>query len=133
MRRIILTAAVLGLVAGAAREGAADLVIAPNSFAATEADSFGDGGLQVAASHAVRYQQVFNGTEFVAGPQIITQVAFRPDAATGFAFSRTFSHIQVNLSTTPNAADGLSTTLADNVGADDTKVFDGSLTLSSPF
>jgi len=82
-----------------------------------------------------RYQQVYLASEFagVRGPQFVTQIAFRPDATTGGAFSGTFPNIQINLSTTPRGPDGLSTTFADNVGANDTVVSSGPLTLSSAF
>src|SRR5207245_1191964 len=48
-------------------------------------------------------------------------------------FTTTVSSIQFNLSTTSRNPDGLSPTYAQNVGADDTVVFNGSLPLSSQF
>ena len=85
---------------------------------------------------SMRYQQVYGATDFVLGgvatPQNITQIAFRPDASAGGAFSSTLLSIQIDLSTTSKAPDGLSTTFADNVGANDTVVFPrGPLALSS--
>jgi hypothetical protein len=76
---------------------------------------------------------VYASSEFPAGVDQITQIAFRPDAGSGAAFSSTLSNIQIDLSTTSAAPDGLSTTFASNVGADDTTVFSGSLSLSSAF
>jgi hypothetical protein len=43
----------------------------------------------------------------------------------------TLPAVQINLSTTPKAPDGLSTTFASNVGNNDTVVFSGALSLSS--
>jgi hypothetical protein len=85
-----------------------------------------------------RYQQVYNASDFTAAfggkPELITQIAFRPAAdGSGGAFSSTLPNIQIDLSTTSVAADGLSTTYANNVGADDTVVHSGSLSLSSSF
>jgi hypothetical protein len=81
-----------------------------------------------------RYQQVYASTEFAAlsGPALITQLLFRPDAVFGFAFSSTLPDIQIDLSETHAAPDAMSTTFANNVGADDTVVYArGSLSLSS--
>lgn len=81
-----------------------------------------------------RYQQVFSAKEFVSASrqEFITQILFRPDAMFGNAFSSIIPDIQLNLSTTSAAPDHLSTTFADNVGNDDTVVFNrGPLSLSS--
>lgn len=85
-------------------------------------------------SSSQRYQQVFLATEFVSasGQELITQILFRPDAILGDTFSSTTPDIQINLSTTNAAPDHLSTTFANNVGNDDTVVFNrGALSLSS--
>jgi hypothetical protein len=85
-------------------------------------------------SSSQRYQQVFLATEFVSlsKQELITQILFRPDAIFGDAFSSTIPDIQINLSTTSAAPDRLSTTFANNVGNDDTVVFNrGLLSLSS--
>jgi Ca2+-binding RTX toxin-like protein len=78
---------------------------------------------------------VFAASEFAAlsGPSLITEIAVRPDAIFGTPFTVTIAAIQINLSTTGAAPDGLSLTFADNVGADDTVVFTGSLSLTSGF
>jgi hypothetical protein len=82
-----------------------------------------------------RYQQVFAASEFssLSEPFPIAQILFRPDADWGESFSTTLPHIQINLSTTTKAPDGLSKIFAQNVGDDDTKVFQGALSLSSAF
>ena len=80
----------------------------------------------------VRYQQVYASSEF-AGPIAINQIAFRPDSVVGFGFSQVLSGVQIHLSTTSAAVDGLSTTFSDNIGADNTLVYSGSLSLSSAF
>ena len=80
-----------------------------------------------------RYQQVYNASDFgaVSGPALITAIAFRPDAGQGNAFTSTLANVQINLSTTSSSAGSISSTFASNVGADDTIVRSGALTLSS--
>jgi hypothetical protein len=113
----------------------ADVVVVPNHLATREGDN--NNGFPFNLSRfrlpSQRYQQVFAASEFASlpRPQRITQIAFRPDAHTGSAFSSTLSDIQINLSTTLAPPDGLSWTFADNVGPDDTIAFSGPMTLSS--
>ena len=115
----------------------ATVIVVPNSLTTVEASLSNSFPLHIANSglSSQRYQQVFAASEFLSllGPQFITQIAFRPDAQLGNAFSSTISSIQINLSTTSAAPDNLSTTFANNVGPDDTVVFSGSLALSSVF
>lgn len=72
---------------------------------------------------------------FSGGPILITAMVFRPDAGgSGAAFSTTLSNIEIDLSTTSANPNALSTTFANNIGADDTVVFGaGALALSSAF
>ena len=116
------------------------MVVVPLSDTAIEgnSDNFFPFSAIPPVAPSMRYQQVYGATDFVPavlfGPQYITQVAFRPDGDFRFAnaFSSTISSIQIDLSTTSTAPDGLSTTFANNVGADDTVVFPkGPLPLSS--
>jgi len=108
----------------------ADFVVAPNTMA-TNDSAFG-AGTHRAANY--RSQQVYGSVHF---PQdialVITELRFRPDYASGFAFNTTIANIQFNLSTTTRNPDGLSTTFANNVGFDDTVVFSGALSISSQF
>jgi len=110
-------------------------VVVPNGNAMVEGNSnngypFDLGGTGLLSQ---RYQQVYAASQF-GGGGLITQIIFRPDAFAGQAFTSTLPDIQIDLSTTSAGDDGLSTTYANNVGADDTVVFTrGSLTLSSAF
>ena len=102
-------------------------VVVPNAQAAAEGNSNNDAPIV----GAQRYQQVYASSQF-SGPIQITEIRFRPDAFSGNPFSTTLSDIQINLSTTAAAPDGLSTTYANNVGADDTIVYArGPLSISS--
>jgi len=102
-------------------------IVAPNGFETVDGDT---GNLfpffaTSATNNSMRYQQVFDASEFGAigaGGGAITEIAFRAHSDSP-PFAAPLASIQINLSTTANAADGLSTTFADNVGADDTTVF----------
>ena len=75
-----------------------------------------------------RYQQVYSASEFASlasGGEFITQIAFRPDVASGAAFTSTLPSIRIDLSTTTSAPDLLSTSFAGNSGGDDSIVYGG--------
>jgi hypothetical protein len=84
---------------------------------------------------SMRYQQVFNSSEFSAagGPMLITGIRFRPDTDTGAAFASTLSSVRIDLSTTSVNASTLGSVFAGNVGANNTVVFNGALSLSSAY
>ncbi|HEV3199216.1 MAG TPA: PEP-CTERM sorting domain-containing protein [Bryobacteraceae bacterium] len=105
-------------------------VIVPNALAGVE--GAGANTFPFDSITAQRYQQVYAASQFSAGG-LITQVAFRPDGPLGHAFSVTIANVQIDLSTTLAAPDGLSSTFASNVGLDDRVVFSGPLSLSSSF
>lgn len=119
-------------MAGAAR---ADLFVVPNSLANVEGNTnnaypFNIGQFNLTSQ---RYQQVYGASEFssLTVPGIINEIAFRPDLGTGNAFSANLTNVQINLSTTSAAADALSATFANNIGANDMVVYSGALPLSS--
>ncbi len=126
-------AAVAGcLVAASAAH--ASLIVAPGAQAGVEGNSnnaypFSLGGFPATA----RYQQIFGAPQFssLSGPVLITQIAFRPDSLGGNTFHKTLSNVQINLSTSTANPEALSTTFANNVGADNTVVRSGGLALSS--
>ena len=67
-----------------------------------------------------------------AGPFVITGAAWRPDVSVSLPHSARWPELIVRLSATTKDADSLSTTFADNYGADGfTEVFDGSLQLQT--
>jgi len=107
-------------------------VVVPNAQTAVEGNannSFPFNCLLLTPS--MRYQQVYLGPEVGSGT--ITQIAFRQDGGGGGAFGpTTINGITITLSSTSAAPDGLSNTFMSNVGADETTVFSGNLTLSSP-
>jgi len=110
-------------------------VVSPNNVANVEGNAgavfpFNINGTQATSQ---RYQQVYDFGA-LSQPQLITRISFRPDATFGSAFSSTLPDIQINFSTTTKEPDQLSQTFADNVGVDDTVVYNrGSLALASAF
>ena len=79
-----------------------------------------------------RVQQLYSASEFTDGPAIqLTGIAFRPDEQDSVSFgstSGTIQSIEIHLSTKPAGA--LSSTFANNVGADDTIVYSGAVALT---
>jgi hypothetical protein len=122
---------VVGLI-GHPLQLAASTVVAPNALANVEGDANNCIPLSGCAQ-VDRYQQVYASSQFgaLAGPELITGIAFRPDSAQTSAFSFSFANVQIDLSTTSAAPDGLGPTYASNVGGDVTTVYSGALTLSS--
>jgi hypothetical protein len=102
----------------------------PNAFETAEANEASEFLTGDPRSASVRYQQVFSASQFSQGGSI-TEIAFRPEAARGTAFSGTLSNVRIALSTTSRMPDGLDESFADNVGLDETVVYNGNLTLSS--
>jgi len=134
-RRLTLLGAFLLLGAINPAHAIVPTVVVPNSARTTEGNS--NNGYPFDLSEvgltSQRYQQVYAASQF-GGGGLITQIVFRPDATFGHAFTSMLSDIQIDLSTTSAADDGLSSIYANNVGADDTVVFArGPLTLSSAF
>ncbi len=109
----------------------ADTVVVPNQLAAAD-EVFGAGPLGAAN---YRSQRLYGPGHFPEGiALVITELRFRPDHVHGRAFTSTLENVQFNLSTSARDPNGVpSSTYANNIGADDTVVFSGALTLSSQF
>ena len=113
----------------------ATVLVAPSSDASTEGNTNSYSPFNAFSNESVRYQQVFNATEFssLGSAEYITQLIFRPDGVLGNAFSGKASGYKIYLSTTSASADNLSSTFSNNIGSDNTLVFNGILLLSSSF
>src|SRR5688572_12136899 len=92
-----------------------------------------DGGGSGLLNTPLRYQIVYDDALFPVEIMRITELRLRPSLAFGSAFTATISNLQINLSTTSVEPDHLNGTFAQNVGTNDTVVFQGPLTLSSQF
>jgi hypothetical protein len=131
---LTLASAILGftlLGLGTLNEIQAEIITVPNQLATQE----GNSNNAIPFTFSSRNQQVYANTAFspIVGPELITEILFRPDAQFGAAFSATIPNIMINLSTTQFAPDGLSPVFANNVGPNNTVVYSGPLTLSSMF
>lgn len=108
-------------------------LVVPNEWSTAQGDT---GNLfPLFSSKPIRYQQVFAAAQFSrlrTGGGLINRIAFRGHGP-GIPFSGTIPQLQVNLSTASKAPDGLSSTFAENVGADDTQVFSGPLQAAVTF
>ncbi len=112
---------------------AASTLVVPNALATVEGGTGNSYPFNLGTNTTMRYQQVYAASEFgamPAGGAFITGIAFRRDAGWP-TFSATLPAVQINLSTTAAAPDQLDTIFANNVGTNDTLVFEGALTLSS--
>jgi hypothetical protein len=113
----------------------AGTIVAPGTDTSTEGS--GNNGFPFNITgfglSSMRYQQVYASSQFSSGPILINAILFRPDAFQGAAFSSTLPNIQIDLSTTSVTPSTISTTFANNVGANDTVVFNGALATSSSF
>ncbi len=100
----------------------ADTIVVPSSLTSEE------GNDSLNPIDDFRIQQVFAASQFstLSAPGSILQMAFRPDAEFQF-IGATSRNTRIRLSTTSKAPDNLSTTFAENVGADETIVFNGEL------
>jgi hypothetical protein len=107
-----------------------DTVIVPNNVANSDVP-FGSGVLRAANYHQ---QTVYGSNHFPANLSLlITELRYRPDSYYGSAFTTTVANIRFNLSTTTRRPDALNAAFAENVGNDNTIVFNGPLSISSRF
>lgn len=132
-RAVSVAVALLVAVGSVVGEARADSIVAPNALTGTEGGAANCIPFTCASTY--RYQQVYEDSDFssLGGPQLITGIAFRPDAVNGGAspWVLTISDIEIYLSTTARDADFLSATFADNVGPDNSLVRSGPLSFSS--
>ncbi len=115
---------------GVACPANADIVV-PNANASVAGNT--DNRFPFLVSGGMTYEQVFAASQFssLSGPTLLTGIDFRNGDFVNEPFSATISNIVLTLSTVSIAPDGLSSNFASNIGANNTSVFDGSLTLSS--
>jgi hypothetical protein len=104
----------------------AQVIVVPNSLATKDGNSAGTTPLGDPTS--VREIRIFDASQFAAlsGPSFLTQFAWRPDMIPGASGPRSVN-LRIYASTTTRSVAGLSMTFADNLGADNTLVFNGTL------
>jgi hypothetical protein len=104
----------------------AQVIVVPNALATNDGNTYGI--TPTGGPTSVRENFVFNASQFSAlsGPTYLTQFAWRPDIIPGPSGPRTVT-LRIYASTTTRSVPGLSTTFAQNIGADNTLVFSGTL------
>ena len=128
MHRVAL-AVCLGTLAmaGVSRGGT---IVVPNANTATEGASYLDGPFQGAA---ISLQWQLAGSQFASVPvgSQLTAIGFRLDGGDTNEplTTETFTSWNLQLSASLNAIGSLSTTFANNIGAGDTSVYSGPLTI----
>ncbi len=107
----------------------AQVVVVPNSLATNDGNG---SSTSTAGPASVRWLQINDASQFgaLSGPSFLTQFAYRPDQIVGQSGPRTFT-LQIYASTTSRSVADLSTTFAENVGANNTLVFDGTVNLTT--
>jgi len=121
--RPVLFAAAM-LLSFSARDGFSNVaIVAPNSLAGVEGNTYGAFPFDSAfGPGGMRYQQVFAASQFSAisaGGGYILEIDFRFDMSCTQGDSQDEPLLQINMSTTSKGPDSLSATLSQNVGADD--------------
>ena len=122
-----LLAAFLG--ACATTELRAQVVVVPNTLATND----GNGSATAPSGHApVRWLDIYDASQFgaLSGPSFLTQFAYRPDMILGQSGPRAWT-LRLHASTTRRSVAGISTTFADNLGTNNTLVFDGTVNVTT--
>jgi hypothetical protein len=103
----------------------AQVIVVPNTLATNDGNSF---GTTPSGPTSVREMQIYDASQFgaLSGPSFLTQFAYRPDRILGQSGPRSVN-LRIYASTTTRSVAGLSMTFADNLGADNTLVFNGTL------
>ena len=105
------------------------VIVVPNSLATNDGNSF---NTSPDGSGSVREMQIYDASQFgaLSGPSFLTQFAYRPDTIPGPSGPRTFT-LRIYASTTSRSVAGISTTFAENLGTNNTLVFDGTVTVTT--
>jgi len=118
-----LLAAFLG--SNATTELRAQVIVVPNAQATNDGNAR---ATTPTGAALVRAMRIFDASQFAAlsGPSFLTQFAWRPDTILGQSGPHSVN-LRIYASTTTRSVAGLSMTFADNLGADNTLVFNGTL------
>jgi len=107
----------------------AQVVVVPNAQATVD----GNGSATSTAGPAsVRWLQIHDASQFgaLSGPSFLTKFAYRPDRILDQSGPRSLT-LRIYASTTSRSAAGPSTTFAENIGTNNTLVFDGTVNLTT--
>lgn len=107
----------------------AQVVVVPNSLATIDGNGT---DTSTSGPASVRWLHIYDASQFgaLSGPSFLTQFALRPDKILGQSGPRSLT-LRIYASTTSRSVAGLSTTFAENLGANNTLVFDGTVNLTT--
>jgi hypothetical protein len=129
-RLLKVGALALALAAGSSHAAIAIVVVPDEAF-----DTPGNGGstdpfgATAECTDGMRFQQILEGD--VVGGGNISGLAFRLDDGESALGPVTYGDTTIKLSTTSRTPGSMSKTFSDNIGSDETLVFDGDLTVSA--
>ena len=105
----------------------AQVIVVPNALATNDGNGT---STSTAGPASVRWLHIHDASQFgaLSGPSFLTQFAYRPDTIPGQSGPRSLT-LQIYASTTSRSVAGLSTTFAENLGPNNTLVFDGTVIL----
>ena len=104
----------------------AQVIVVPNSLATKDGET---SSTTPTGPAQVRNMSIYDASQFgaLSGPSLLTRFAWRPDSIANASGPRTVT-LRIYASTTSRSVAGLSMTFADNVGTNNTLVFNGTLT-----
>jgi hypothetical protein len=107
----------------------AQVVVVPNALATNDGNGF---STSTAGPASVRWLHIHDASQFgsLSGPSFLTQFAYRPDRIPDQSGPRSLT-LRIYASTTSRSVAGLSTAFAENLGTNNTLVFDGTVTLTT--
>jgi len=107
----------------------AQVIVVPNALATND----GNGSdTSTAGPASVRWLHIHDASQFgaLSGPSFLTKFALRPDRILGQSGPRSFT-LQIYASTTSRSVAGISTTFSQNIGTNNTLVFDGTVNVTT--
>jgi len=107
----------------------AQVVVVPNSLATNDGNA---SGTSASGPRSVRWLEIYDASQFgaLSGPSFLTQFAYRPDRVLGQSGPRSLT-LRIYASTTSRTVAGISTTFAENIGTNNTLVFDGTVNVTT--
>ena len=126
--RIYSLAVILGVLTLAALPATAGIIIVGNPPDSGTGNCFPFG-----CAYSGEYQQVYQNTQFTTGPILITDLEFYNTQFNSGATAMNTGNFDISLSTTSASWNTLSGTFANNIGSNNTTVFNGSLAQSWAF
>jgi len=107
----------------------AQVIVVPNTLATNDGNGT---STSTEGPASVRWLHIHDASQFgvLSGPSFLTKFAYRPDKFLGESGPRSWT-LRVYASTTSRTVAGISTTFAQNLGTNNTLVFDGTVTVTT--